>query len=41
MWNLIKRDLNEIIYKMETDLQITETNMWLPMGKHGMGIGIN
>ena len=40
-WNLIKMDLNEIIYKIETDLQISETNIWLPKGKHGVGVGIN
>ena len=27
MWNLIKNDTNELIYKTETDLQISKTNM--------------
>ena len=31
MWNLIlKNDTNELIYKTETDLQISKTNLWLP-----------
>ena len=34
MWNLIlKKDTNELIYKTETDLQKTKTNLWLPKGK--------
>ena len=36
MWNLIlKNDTNELIYKTETDLQISKTNLWLPKGKLG------
>ena len=42
MWNLIfKNDTNVLIYKTETDLQISKTNLWLPKGKHGAGGGIN
>ena len=38
MWNLIlKNDTNELICKGETDLQVLETNLWLPKGKHGVG----
>ena len=34
MWNLIlKNDTNELIYKTETDSQISKTNLWLPKGK--------
>ena len=41
MWNLIlKNDTNELIYKTETDLQISKTNLWLPKGKCEGG-GIN
>ena len=39
MWNL-KYDTNELIYKIETDSQITETRLWLPKGKGG-GVGVN
>ena len=36
MWNLIfKNDTNDLIYKIETESQISETNFWLPKGKHG------
>ena len=35
MWNLIKNDTNELIYKTETDSQISKTNLWLPMGNVG------
>ena len=38
--NLKKNDTSELIYKRETDLQISKTNLWLPKGKHG-GEGIN
>ena len=31
----LKNDINELIYKTEKDLQIWETNLWLPKGKHG------
>ena len=34
MWNLIKNDTNELIYKTETDSQISKSNLWLPKGKH-------
>ena len=37
MWNLIKNDINELIYKRETDSQISRTNLWLPKGKRGGG----
>ena len=32
-------DTNELIYKTETDLQISKRNLWLPKGKHGGGEG--
>ena len=35
MWNLIKNDTDEHIYKIEIDLQILKTNFRLPKGKHG------
>ena len=35
MWNLIKNDTNEFIYKTETDSHISTTNLWLPKEKHG------
>ena len=43
MWTLIlKKDINELIYKTETDSQILKTNsqilktnLWLPEWKHG------
>ena len=39
MWNLIlKNDINELIYKIEKDLEISKTNLWLPKGKCG-GVG--
>ena len=34
MWNL-KYDTNELIYKAETESQISKTNLRLPKGKHG------
>ena len=38
IWNLtFKNDTNELIYKRETDLQISKTNLWLPKGKVGGG----
>ena len=41
MWNLIfKNCTNEFIYKIETDLQISKTNLWLSKGKC-VGGGIN
>ena len=34
MWHLIlKKDRSELIYKTETDLQISKTNLWSPKGK--------
>ena len=34
MWNLIlKNYTNEPIYKTETELEISKTNLWLPKGK--------
>ena len=36
MQNLIfKKDTNELTYKIETDLKISKTNLWLPKGKCG------
>ena len=35
MWNLVKNDTNELIYKTETDSQISKSNLWTPKGKHG------
>ena len=31
----IKNDINELIYKTETESQMQITNLWLPMGKGG------
>ena len=33
-----KNDINELIYKTETDAQTQKTNLWLPKGK-GRGEG--
>ena len=33
MWNLIKNDTKELIYKRETNAQISKPNLWLPKGK--------
>ena len=41
MWDLIKNDTNALIYKTETDLQISKTNLWLPKGKCGRQGRIN
>ena len=30
-----KIDTNELIYKIETDSQASQTNLWLPKGKGG------
>ena len=38
--NFFKKDTNELIYKTETDLQISKTNLQLPRGKYWGG-GIN
>ena len=35
--NLKRNDINELIYKTETDSQISKTNVWLPNRKHGGG----
>ena len=31
----IKNYINEVIYKTETDPQISKSNLWLPMGRYG------
>ena len=33
--NFLKNETNELIYKIETDLQTWKTNLWLAKGKHG------
>ena len=33
----LKYDMNELIHKTETDLQILKTNFWLSKGKHACG----
>ena len=33
----LKYDMNELIHKTETDLQISKTNFWLSKGKHACG----
>ena len=33
----LKCDMNELIHKTETDLQILKTNFWLSKGKHACG----
>ena len=40
MWNLIKNDTNEFIYKTETDSQISESNLQLPKGKGWDKLGV-
>ena len=35
MWNLIKNDTNEFIYKTETDLRISKTNYGYQRGNMG------
>ena len=35
LWNLIKNDTDELIYKTETDSQMLKSNLWLPKGKRG------
>ena len=37
MWNL-KYDINEPIYKTETDSQTQRTDLWLPRGRDGLGV---
>ena len=34
MWNCLKNDTNELIYKTETDWQTLKINLWLPKGKN-------
>ena len=38
MWNLKKKDTNELMCRTETDLQ-TLKNLWLPKGTGGEGEG--
>ena len=33
MWNLLKNDAGELVYKIETDSKISKTNLWLPKEK--------
>ena len=33
MWNLIKNNTKELIYKAETDSKISKPKSWLPKGK--------
>ena len=33
MWNIIKNDTKELIYKTETNSQILKSNVWLTKGK--------
>ena len=33
-----KNDINVLIYKTETDLQILKTNVWVPKGKCRGGV---
>ena len=40
MWNLKKKDTNELIYRIESDSQTLKTNLWLPKGT-GEGRGMN
>ena len=35
MWNLKKKDTDELLYKTEIDSQSLKTNVWLPKGKCG------
>ena len=35
MWNLKKKDTNQLIYKPEIDPQTQKTNLQLPKGKVG------
>ena len=30
---IFKNDINDLIYKTETDSQIQKTNLWVPKGK--------
>ena len=38
MWNLKKKDINELIYKTEMDSQTLKTNLQFPKGKERGGI---
>ena len=38
MWKLKKKDTNKFIYEMETDSQISKTNLCLPKGTGGGGM---
>ena len=33
MWNLIRNDTTELIYKTEFESQMQKTNLWFPEGK--------
>ena len=35
MWNLTKNDTKELIYKTETNSQISKSNLGLQRGNHG------
>ena len=38
----LKKEISELIYRAETDLQILETNLYLPKGKYvNLEFGIN
>ena len=37
----LKSDINELIYKTETDSQTSKTNMWLPKMTGGWGRGVD
>ena len=39
MWNLKRKDTNELIYKTETDSQTQRRNLWLPGGEGWGGEG--
>ena len=34
---ITKNDANKLIYKIETDLQTSKTNLWLPKREHRVG----
>ena len=40
MWNLIKNDINELIYKTETDSQISKTYGYQRGNKGGDKLGV-
>ena len=33
MWEILKKDTSELIYKTEMDSQTQKTNLWLPKGR--------